>query len=103
MRGCPTPQPDPSSAVGTVLGARCATRLAGLDKAAKAPSVDGRAGGSEVCTIKPFGFAAYKLRGEVWSAPGGSAKAHEAMHGSARCWLSQRNIVHPDFEFFSNR
>jgi len=91
---CPAPPPRSEGAEAMVAQrvAACEARLGPK----QAP--DG------CVALSPFGFAAYKMRAEVWASKDKSAAApHEAMYNQARFFLSQRNLRHPDFEFFLQR
>mmetsp|Transcript_7097 Transcript_7097/g.8187 ORF Transcript_7097/g.8187 Transcript_7097/m.8187 type:complete len:363 (+) Transcript_7097:329-1417(+) len=87
--GCPLP-PKATVSASAALDQRCA-RLS-------------RAPGVPTTTLRPFGFSAYKLKGEVWNSPGsGVSKIHTAMRAAARNWLNQLQVRHPDFDFFLYR
>ncbi|KAK3281969.1 hypothetical protein CYMTET_10265 [Cymbomonas tetramitiformis] len=88
---CPSPQTMTLPAA-EALDARCARE----------------AHSKNLHALRPFGCAAYKLRGEVWNAGGGNMKTHQKMHQAAIMWLSAVGgggveCRHPDFEFFHHR
>lgn len=58
-------------------------------------------GDGQAACLLPFGFASYKMRGEVWGEPTAAPLSH--LSRSARAFLQAQKVSHPDFEFFSAR
>eukprot|EP00238_Polyblepharides_amylifera_P006635 CAMPEP_0196591058 /NCGR_PEP_ID=MMETSP1081-20130531/68399_1 /TAXON_ID=36882 /ORGANISM="Pyramimonas amylifera, Strain CCMP720" /LENGTH=340 /DNA_ID=CAMNT_0041914315 /DNA_START=121 /DNA_END=1140 /DNA_ORIENTATION=- len=68
--GCPMPPQNTSRAEKAALDARVARVSSSCSGAA----------------LRPFGYAAYKVRGEIWNSTSGVMQMHETMLESAKSW-----------------
>ncbi|KAF8672403.1 hypothetical protein HU200_049610 [Digitaria exilis] len=72
------------------------------------PVVNGKQNGhmdrkSNTVSLSPFGLAAHKIQGSLWTNPmTGDRKTMDSLFGAADSWLKQLGVQHHDFNFFIN-
>jgi hypothetical protein len=70
------------------------------------PASDGKQNGQldkkiNKVSLPPFGFAAHKIQGSLWTNPRtGDRKRMDSLFSAADSWLKQLGVQHHDFNFF---